>query len=73
MKAIATIIVGLDDLPAEQRTTEMFVRILDELLADLPNVPRGPAMSSQVQVLRGILQLDMDKTRRNRELLKRPH
>ena len=70
--AIACTIVGLDDLPQEHRTTATFIRCLDELLADLPNLPKGSEICSRVDVLRQNLELDIDKARVNRELLKNP-
>ena len=69
VKAIACTFVGLDDLPPEHRTTAGFVGVLDELLADLPNVPGGPAMQDQVKVLREMLERAMNKARLNRKQL----
>ena len=69
VKAIACTFVGLDDLPPEHRTTAGLVGVLDELLADLPNVPGGPAMQDQVKVLREMLERAMNKARLNRKQL----
>ncbi len=69
--AIATTIIGIDALLPERRTTANFIRVLDELLADLPNRFKGKAIEGRVQVLRKNLEIDMDKVRRIAERFER--
>ena len=73
VRAIAATFVGLDDLPAEHRTTAGLVGVLDELLAELPNVQVEPVVQDQVKVLREMLERAMHKARLNRKQLQRPN
>ena len=73
MGALAAAIVCIDDFPPENRTTAMFLRYLDSIIADLPNIPGRSELQIPIQELRTILASDMENARHYRALLKNPN
>ena len=65
LKALATTLVWMDDWDPNLRNSANFIRVLDDGLKELQDLPEidGPALYERVQVLRRNLDVALDKAR----------
>ena len=71
-EALGVALLQLDRMPPANRTSGNFLKVLDELLSDIPNAPYipkfpdmdGSEMFERVQVFRGDLDIALDRARR---------
>ena len=71
MKAIASVIASIEDMPPSAKTIEFAVQLTDELQSELPDHFNAEQKKLFAQ-LSTMLKHDIEKARENREILKNP-